>query len=163
MTDYLIKNVAVLGGTPTDLMLRDGAISATYDDTAGAEVIDATGLIALPGLVDLHTHLREPGREDAETVETGVSGHSLVFGSRTCTRDLMRSGNTGHPPGSNCSRTTSRAQPSSTVRPLGLSLPIWISATSWTGIQDHQCWRRGARGHRWTPPLCCRKVFRATG
>src|SRR5690606_21641048 len=34
-------------------------------------VIDADGLIALPGLVDLHTHLREPGREDAETIETG--------------------------------------------------------------------------------------------
>ena len=42
------------------------------DAAAGAEVIDATGLIALPGLVDLHTHLREPGREDAETVETGT-------------------------------------------------------------------------------------------
>jgi dihydroorotase len=38
----------------------------------GAEVVDAAGLVALPGLVDLHTHLREPGREDAETVETGT-------------------------------------------------------------------------------------------
>ena len=36
-----------------------------------AEVIDADGLVALPGLVDLHTHLREPGREDAETIATG--------------------------------------------------------------------------------------------
>ena len=41
---------------------------------AGAEVVDAEGLVALPGLVDLHTHLREPGREDAETVETGTRG-----------------------------------------------------------------------------------------
>ncbi|GAB3281795.1 dihydroorotase [Kineosporia babensis] len=40
--------------------------------SGGAQVIDADGLIALPGLVDLHTHLREPGREDAETVETGT-------------------------------------------------------------------------------------------
>ena len=42
-----------------------------------AEVVDAAGLIALPGLVDLHTHLREPGREDAETVETGSRAAAL--------------------------------------------------------------------------------------
>ena len=44
-------------------------------------MIDATGLIALPGLVDLHTHLREPGREDAETVETGT--HAAALGGFT--------------------------------------------------------------------------------
>src|SRR5204863_7691614 len=43
----------------------------------GAEVVDADGLIALPGLVDLHTHLREPGREDAETVRTGTQAAAL--------------------------------------------------------------------------------------
>ena len=41
------------------------------------QVLDAAGLIALPGLVDLHTHLREPGREDAETVETGTAAAAL--------------------------------------------------------------------------------------
>jgi dihydroorotase len=40
-------------------------------------VLDAAGLVALPGLVDLHTHLREPGREDAETVETGSRAAAL--------------------------------------------------------------------------------------
>ncbi|MSZ57826.1 MAG: dihydroorotase, partial [Actinobacteria bacterium] len=45
-------------------------------------VIDADGLVALPGLVDLHTHLREPGREDAETVETG--SRSAALGGFTC-------------------------------------------------------------------------------
>ena len=40
-------------------------------------MVDAAGLIALPGLVDLHTHLREPGREDAETVETGSRAAAL--------------------------------------------------------------------------------------
>ena len=44
---------------------------------AGAHVVDADGLVALPGLVDLHTHLREPGREDAETVETGTRAAAL--------------------------------------------------------------------------------------
>lgn len=72
MTDYLITNVSVLGGTPSDLLLRDGVIADASEAGADVETIDATGLIALPGLVDLHTHLREPGREDAETVETGT-------------------------------------------------------------------------------------------
>ena len=42
-----------------------------------AEVIDADGLVALPGLVDLHTHLREPGREDAETIATGAAAAAV--------------------------------------------------------------------------------------
>jgi dihydroorotase len=74
-TSYLIKNVSVLGGTPTDLLLRDGVIAEGSSE--GAEVIDATGLVALPGLVDLHTHLREPGREDAETVDSGTQAAAL--------------------------------------------------------------------------------------
>lgn len=80
MNTYLIKNVAVLGGTPTDLLLKDGVIAegvSTGSTTGDVEVIDATGLIALPGLVDLHTHLREPGREDAETVESGTRAAAL--------------------------------------------------------------------------------------
>ena len=92
MTTYLIKSARILGGEPTDLLLKDGVIaevstsSTTRDSstTEGAEVIDAEGLVALPGLVDLHTHLREPGREDAETVETGtlaaaMGGFTAVF------------------------------------------------------------------------------------
>jgi len=72
-TTYLIKGVRPLGGAATDVLLRDGVVAALGADASGtrAEIIDADGLIALPGLVDLHTHLREPGREDAETVETG--------------------------------------------------------------------------------------------
>ena len=42
-----------------------------------AERVDADGLVVLPGLVDLHTHLREPGREDAETVATGTAAAAL--------------------------------------------------------------------------------------
>ena len=79
MTTYLIRGAALLGGTPTDLLLEDGVIARIGDGLAadGAEIVDATGLIALPGLVDLHTHLREPGREDAETVETGTRAAAL--------------------------------------------------------------------------------------
>ena len=83
VTTYLIKGAAILGGEPSDFLLADGVLHTSYDAAAadGAEVVDATGLIALPGLVDLHTHLREPGREDAETVETGT--HAAALGGFT--------------------------------------------------------------------------------
>ncbi|MGH3659739.1 MAG: amidohydrolase family protein, partial [Micromonosporaceae bacterium] len=79
MTAYLIKNVSVLGGQPTDLLLEDGVVAALGAglDADGGETIDGTGLVALPGLVDLHTHLREPGREDAETVLTGTQAAAM--------------------------------------------------------------------------------------
>jgi dihydroorotase len=79
-TTYLIRNARVLGGEPVDLLLRDGVVaevSTGLEAGDDVEVIDAEGLIALPGLVDLHTHLREPGREDAETVETGTMAAAL--------------------------------------------------------------------------------------
>jgi dihydroorotase len=76
MNSYLIKGARILGGEPSDFLVRDGAIVMGETDPS-SEVIDATGLIALPGLVDLHTHLREPGREDAETVLTGTQAAAM--------------------------------------------------------------------------------------
>jgi dihydroorotase len=76
MSTYLITGARVLGGEATDLLIRDGVI-VTGESDADAEVVDATGLVALPGLVDLHTHLREPGREDAETVLTGTQAAAM--------------------------------------------------------------------------------------
>jgi dihydroorotase len=73
-TTILIKRARILGGEPRDILIRDGMVAEIGDlaGTTAGQVVDAAGLIALPGLVDLHTHLREPGREDAETVETGT-------------------------------------------------------------------------------------------
>jgi dihydroorotase len=84
---YLITGVRVVEGPPTDLLIRDGVVAATGRDAAGAagaERIDGDGLIALPGLVDLHTHLREPGREDAETVATGSRAAALGGYTAVC-------------------------------------------------------------------------------
>ena len=76
---YLIRGASILGGEPADLLIRDGVIAETGTGLSvdGATVIDAAGLVALPGMVDVHTHLREPGREDAETVETGTRAAAL--------------------------------------------------------------------------------------
>jgi len=60
-----------------DVLIEDGIIATTDGSTAGATVLDADGLVVAPGLVDLHTHLREPGREDKETVQTGSRAAAL--------------------------------------------------------------------------------------
>ena len=77
MTALLITGADLAGQGSGDLLVVDGTIAASGPDAAAqapadAQRYDADGLVALPGLVDLHTHLREPGREDAETVETGT-------------------------------------------------------------------------------------------
>ena len=77
---YLLQGVAPLGGAPTDVLIADGTIAALGAGLVADErttVIDGAGLVLLPGLVDLHTHLREPGREDAETVRTGTRAAAL--------------------------------------------------------------------------------------
>lgn len=79
---YLLTSVAPLGADPVDVLLADGVVAAIGADAraqAGddATVVDGSGLVLLPGLVDLHTHLREPGREDAETIRTGTRAAAL--------------------------------------------------------------------------------------
>lgn len=70
----LIRGARWLGHLGTDVLIRNGKIVETGALTPGSadRVLAADGLILLPGLVDLHTHLREPGREDAETITTGT-------------------------------------------------------------------------------------------
>jgi len=84
----LLRGVLIYGeGEPTDVLVGDGTIleiGVDLDPATASEVIDAGGQILLPGFVDLHTHLREPGREDTETIETGSSaaalgGYTAVF------------------------------------------------------------------------------------
>ena len=83
----LLRGIRPYGvGDPVDLLIRDGVIAelGTGLDGTGADALDGGGLIAIPGLVDLHTHLREPGREDAETIATGsaaaaLGGYTAVF------------------------------------------------------------------------------------
>ena len=84
MSAYVIKGANILGDKVADIAIENGIITAIGSDLSvdGATEIEATGLMALPGLVDLHTHLREPGREDAETVLTG--SRAAARGGFTC-------------------------------------------------------------------------------
>ncbi len=75
---WVLRDVLLYGeGAPVDVLLDEGLISEIGSDLTGDRVLEAAGCVLLPGLVDLHTHLREPGREDAETVETGTLAAAL--------------------------------------------------------------------------------------
>ena len=66
------------GERAADVLIDDdGLIAAVGPDLSAAQTIDAGGCVVAPGLVDLHTHLREPGREESETVETGSRAAAL--------------------------------------------------------------------------------------
>ena len=71
--DYLIKGASLPDGKKADISISNGVIASVGSEFKGdaKNVIDAKDCVILPGLVDLHTHLREPGREDAETVLSG--------------------------------------------------------------------------------------------
>lgn len=82
----LIRGARIDGGIAADILIRDGVIAelGTGLSENGARTVDADGLIALPGLVDLHTHLREPGYEASETILSGsraaaAGGYTTVF------------------------------------------------------------------------------------
>ncbi|MGW6695253.1 dihydroorotase [Rhodococcus sp. NPDC054953] len=79
--EVLITGTRIYGeGDPVDVLIRGGEIAEIGAGLAAADdatVIDAAGQILLPGFVDLHTHLREPGREDTETIETGSAAAAL--------------------------------------------------------------------------------------
>jgi dihydroorotase len=79
MSQLLIKNGRVIDPASAtdmlaDILIRDGVIAAVGAniDAPGAATFDATGLIVAPGFIDMHVHLREPGFEHAETIETGA-------------------------------------------------------------------------------------------
>lgn len=86
MDKTLIKNATLLGSTsPVDLAVDAGVITSVGSGLTpvdGVDVIDASGALLLPGLFDMNVHLREPGREDKESITTGSAAalHGGVTG-----------------------------------------------------------------------------------
>ncbi len=81
-TNFVLKNVQLSDGSTQDIQIQDDVIIAVSSSLSAssldkAEVIECSGLVALPGFVDLHTHLREPGFEQSETVLTGTQSAAL--------------------------------------------------------------------------------------
>ena len=77
---HVITGGTTPDGIPTDIAIDTNGTIAKLGQNLTVEAehtIDATGKIVLPGLVDLHTHLREPGNDDAETVETGTRAAAM--------------------------------------------------------------------------------------
>ena len=87
MNDLLITGARPYGEDAVDVLVRDGVVTSIgtgLDAPDGVDVLAAGGKVLLPGFVDLHTHLREPGGEESEDVETGsraaaLGGYTAVF------------------------------------------------------------------------------------
>ena len=69
--NFHIRNLKDVHASTIDVVIESGVVTQTLSPGVEYKEIDGSGLTVLPGFVDLHTHLREPGREDAETVLTG--------------------------------------------------------------------------------------------
>ena len=80
MDEFVIKGGTVVdasGDRQVDVAVSAGLVTAIGSNLTGAQYIDASGCVVSPGFVDLHVHLRQPGREEAETVETGSRAAAL--------------------------------------------------------------------------------------
>jgi dihydroorotase len=78
--EFVIRGGRVVDATGdrvADVLVQGGVVAAVGRHVEGAPVLDAAGCMVVPGLVDLHVHLREPGDEEAETIETGARAAAL--------------------------------------------------------------------------------------
>jgi dihydroorotase len=85
MPDLVVKGGRIIDATGErtgDVVVSDGRVVAVGPDLSAEVVVDAGGCVVAPGLVDLHTHLRQPGKEEAETIESG--SRAAALGGYTC-------------------------------------------------------------------------------
>jgi len=120
VSDYLITGASLLGAARKDIGISAGVFVPAKDLAGSAKVttIDASGLVALPGLVDLHTHLRQPGFEQAETVLSG--SRAAALGGFTAVHAMANTDPVADSPGvTNLVATLGREAGYVDVRPVG--------------------------------------------
>jgi dihydroorotase len=143
----------------------DGTIAAVGPDLdlaalglEGATVLDATGCVVAPGLVDIHTHLREPGREEAETVETGsraaaLGGYTAVLAmpntepaidSAAVVRQILDAGETAGLCDVRVSGSITMGREGKALSPMGemAALGVRVFTDDGSGVQDDRLMRR---------------------
>ncbi|MFV0316325.1 MAG: dihydroorotase [Microthrixaceae bacterium] len=149
--------VDATGERSGDVLLRDGRIVEVGPDLGGDVSIDCDGAIVAPGLVDLHTHLRQPGREEAETIESGaraaaLGGYTAVLAmpnttpaidSAAVVREVLEVGRSAvvdvHTTGAiTVGREGERLTPMAEMAELG----VRIFTDDGTGVQDDRLMRR---------------------
>lgn len=158
--EIVIKGGQVLdatGGRDADVVISGGRVVAVGADLDAPTVLDAGGCLVTPGLVDLHTHLREPGREDAETVGSGsraaaLGGYTAVLAMPNTTpamdcasvvREVLELGRAGpcdvHAAGAiTVGRAGERLAPMAEMAALG----VRIFTDDGAGVQDDRLMRR---------------------
>jgi dihydroorotase len=120
MTSYLISGAELATGGRADVAIRDGHFVDPKDVVGkkGTVAVDASGLVALPGLVDLHTHLRQPGLEQAETILSG--SQSAALGGFTAVHAMANTDPVADTPGiTDAVARMGREAGYVTVRPVG--------------------------------------------
>jgi dihydroorotase len=120
MTSYLISGAELATGGRADVAIRDGHFVDPKDVAGkkGTVAVDASGLVALPGLVDLHTHLRQPGLEQAETILSG--SQSAALGGFTAVHAMANTDPVADAPGiTDAVARMGREAGYVTVRPVG--------------------------------------------
>lgn len=120
MTSYLISGAELATGGRADVAIRDGYFVDPKDVAGkkGTVAVDASGLVALPGLVDLHTHLRQPGLEQAETILSG--SQSAALGGFTAVHAMANTDPVADTPGiTDAVARMGREAGYVTVRPVG--------------------------------------------
>jgi dihydroorotase len=169
MNDTMIikggRVVDATGSRLADVAIENGRIVGVGADLSGGRIVDAAGCVVAPGLVDLHTHLREPGKEEAETIESGsraaaLGGYTAVLAMPNTTpaidsgamvRDVLELGRKARLADVYVSGAITLGRKGDTLAPMAemAELGVRFFTDDGSGVQDTRLMRRAmeyARG-----------------